>query len=126
MCPGTMRDLLVKRILQYLHQQCLALCRKKPVPSVLRGIQPQELVSSFRQLVDEWTATAPLLLQFLSTAANVDLSESSSNLAGICAAGTILLRQRNVHMSALHHITGLILEVLPSWYVIKYFVYVIF
>jgi len=30
-------------------------------------------------------------------------------LLGVCMAGAVLLRQRNVHMSALHHIVGLIL-----------------
>ncbi len=58
---------------------CLALCQKETVSSVLRGLQPQGLVSfSFSQLTNELAFIAPLLLQFLATAANVDLSESGT------------------------------------------------
>lgn len=110
LCPGPMRDVVVRRLLQHLHQECVALCRKKLVSSVLRGLQPHELVSfSFSQLIEEWASTAPLFLQFLTTAANVNPSHPGSNLASICTAGTVLLRQRNMHMSALQHIAGLIL-----------------
>ena len=62
-----------------------------------------ELASfSFSHLLDEWASNAPLFLQFLSTSA------SQVNFAGLCSAGSILLRERNVHLSALHHIVGLI------------------
>ena len=69
-----------------------------------------ELASfSFSHLVDERASNVPLFLQFLSTAANVNLSASQVNFAGLCSAGSTLLRERNVHLSALHHIVGLIL-----------------
>ena len=74
-----MQDVAVKHILQDLHRQCLALCQKETVSSVLCGFQPQGLVSfSFSQLTNELAFIAPLLLQFLATAANVDLSESGT------------------------------------------------
>ena len=110
MDPGPMQDLVVKCLLELLHQQCVALCQKKEMSSVLRALQPQELISfSFHQLVDEWANIAPLLLKVLATAANVDPFDPACNITGICTAGAVLLRQRNVHMSALHHIAGLIL-----------------
>jgi len=110
MCPGPTQDLIVRCLLELLHQQCIALCQKKQISSVLRGLQPQELVSfSFGRIIDEWATTAPLFLKFLATAANVNPSDPGSNVAGVCTAGAVLLRQRNLHMSALHHITGLIL-----------------
>ena len=68
MHPGPMQDLVVKCLLELLHQQCVALCQKKEMSSVLCALQPQELISfSFHQLVDEWANTAPLLLKVLAT-----------------------------------------------------------
>ena len=112
MCPGPMQDMVVRRLLEVLHQQCGALCQKKPVSSILRGLKPHELVSfSFSRHIDEWATVAPLLLKLLATVASVNLSGTvaASDVAGICTAGAVLLRQRNVHMSALHHVAGLIL-----------------
>ena len=43
-----------------------------------------------------------LLYQFLVAAANA----TDSDVVSVCSAGAILLRQRNIHMSALHHIIG--------------------
>ena len=109
-CPGPTQDLIVRCLLELLHQECVALCQKKQMSSVLRGLQPQDLVSfSFSHIIDEWATIAPLFLKFLATAANVNPSDPGSNVAGVCTAGAVLLRQRNVHMSALHHIAGLIL-----------------
>ncbi len=114
--PGPPRDAVIKHIIlfQELYQQCTTLCQKKAFRSILRGLKPSELVSfSFDQLAKEWSCTAPLLFQFLTTVANVPLSKSNTvppeSLPSICAAGAVLLRQRNQHMSALHHIVGLIL-----------------
>ena len=77
--------------------------------SILRALQPQKLITfTFSQLVDEWASIAPLLLKVLATVANVDPFDPASNVTGICTSGAVLLRQRNVHMSALHHLAGLI------------------
>ena len=77
---------------------------------MLRKVKRNDLLSfSFEALVDEWKGHAPLLLQFLSTVANIPVSSKAAPLTGICTAGAALLRQRNVHMSALHHVVGLIL-----------------
>lgn len=112
--PGPLLDAAVKHILQQLDNQCVALCQKKNFRSILRGISPEDLHSfSFDKLASEWSSFAPLLLQFLSTVANVVPTDDnvfrSSDLISVCTAGAVLLRARNVHMSALHHIAGLIL-----------------
>ena len=111
---GPLREKVVDCLFKHLEQQYQALCRKKDFSSILRGLSPKELLSfSFDRLAEEWKANAPLLIRCLTVAANVTPSESgnlsTSSLAGICSAGAILLRQRNVHLSALHHIIGLIL-----------------
>ena len=68
-------------------------------------MHPEQLLRfTFSQIIDKWATTAPLLLRFLTTTANVSL-ESTSNLAG----ASLLRQQRIIHMSALHHIAGLIL-----------------
>lgn len=113
--PGPTRDVVINHMLQELYQQCMVLCQRKNCCSVLRGLKPSELLTfSFDRLAEEWAQqTAPLLLQFLATVANVSLSPSLAvppgGLPSICAAGAVLLRERNVHMSALHHLVGLIL-----------------
>ncbi len=111
--PGPTRDAVINHVFQELYQQCTVLCQRKNFCSVLRGLKPEELLSfSFDRLAEEWAQTAPLLLQFLATVANVS-SECHivppKSLPTICAADAVLLRQRNVHMSALHHLMGLIL-----------------
>ena len=111
--PGNLRDAVIDGLLQDLHQQCTRLCQKKDFCSVLQGLKPQELaVFTFDKLVHKWRSVAPLLLQFLATVANVSLQEkliiTPETLSGVCMAGAVL-RQKNVHMSALHHIVGLIL-----------------
>ena len=114
LCPGPFRDAVIKCLLLELDQQCRALCQKKAFCSILRGLQPSELTAfSFEHLVDEWRLIAPLLLQFLTTVASVSRSADCiiprNVLPGLCTAGAVLLRLRNVHMSALHHLIGLIL-----------------
>ena len=98
MHPGPLQELVVRRMLELLHQQCVALCQKKQMSSILRALQPQELITfTFSQLVDEWASIVPLLLKVLATVANVDPFDLASNVTGICTAGAVLLRQRNVH-----------------------------
>ena len=112
--PGPLRDAVIKNLMLELDQQCQDLCQKKAFCSILRRLQPHELTAfSFERLVKEWRLIAPLLLHFLSTTARVSLSTDGvtphNALPGLCMAGAVLLRLRNIHMSALHHLIGLIL-----------------
>lgn len=101
---ASIRDVIVGYVFQ---QQCFALCQKST--PVLHAIQPEQLATfNFDQLIDEWAFSAPLFLRFLTTAANIN-RKAVKNFAGVCTAGAALLRQRNMHMSALQHIVGLIL-----------------
>ena len=98
------------RFLWTLHQQCQDLCRKKEFCSILRKTSRANLQSfSFDSVWQEWKEHAPLFAKFLATSANTSLSETTSMTAGICTAGSLLLKARNTHMSALQHMVGLIL-----------------
>ena len=98
------------RFLWTLHQQCQDLCRKKEFCSILRKTSRANLQSfSFDSVWQEWKEHAPLFAKFLATSANISLSETTSMTAGICTAGSLLLKARNTHMSALQHMVGLIL-----------------
>ena len=52
------------------------------------------------------------MLQFLCAVANVAVLEDGfppdTEFPGLCTAGALLSRQRNLHMSALHNIVGVI------------------
>lgn len=54
MHPGPLQELVVRHMLELLHQQCVALCQKKQMSSVLRALQPQDYLIklSFGQLVE--------------------------------------------------------------------------
>ncbi len=50
--PGPRRDMLIRQIVLLVHRECSALCKKKQLPSVLRGLQRQELASFLLQQLD--------------------------------------------------------------------------
>ena len=111
---GPLRVPIVQSLLMELSKQCQDLCRKKEFSSTLRRLEPTQLTEfAFKNVVEEWRKVAPLLLQFVCCVANVPLladgSPPSNAFPCLCMAGALLLRQRNVPMSALHHLVGLIL-----------------
>ena len=110
-----MREALLKCVFRELNFQCDALCKLKDGQSLLRQSTREDLMEfNFVHLIDEWKGKAPLLLTFLRTVSNSPKNEqellTSSGLTGLCMAGSILLRQRNTHMSALHHMVGIVLH----------------
>ena len=107
-----MKKALLKCVFSELNLQCEALCKLKDGPSLLRQSTPAALAKfNFSDLIDEWKRKAPLLLSFLCTVTGSrEHDPELSGLPGLCMAGSTLLRQRNMHMSALHHMTGIILH----------------
>ena len=87
------------------HQQCVTLCWKS-TPSLLHGVDGSRTVAQIQLQPDNWWVGnhCSTTLRFLTTTANFSLG-STSNLAGV----SLLRQQRNIHMSALHHIAGLTL-----------------
>ena len=102
----------VDRIMLDVIKECVYLCEKKRFSSILRQANPNNL-RDFRwsNLLDEWKKEAPLLHRFLTTVATPSSSTSlpGNHIPAVYAAGAILLRSRNIHMSAVHHLIGLIL-----------------
>lgn len=59
--------------------------------------------------MSEWQQDAPLLHRFLIAVASSTGAPTTDQIPPICMAGCVLLRARNIHMSAFQHIVGLLL-----------------
>lgn len=95
---------LQRCVLKELEDQCKTLCQVKN-KSVLRNISPKNLESlSFKSIIDDCQLYAPLLLETLACVMN------RPNENKLAVAVALLLRNRNTHMSAIHHVIGQILD----------------
>lgn len=102
---------IVEAVMDKLKKECIHLCSIKFL-SILRKCTPEKLRQfSWDQLLSEWRSEAPLFYQFLETTAmsSSKLNEDVEQIPAVCLAGSILLRSRNIHMSAVQHILGLLL-----------------
>ena len=99
---GIMADIVKERV---------HLCEKKRFTSILRQTNPNYLKEfQWSKLLDEWKKEAPLFHRFLTTVATPSsTSLSLDHFPAVCASGAILLRSRNIHMSAVHYLIGLVL-----------------
>ena len=109
-----LRKLIFDQLLSEAGKECEDLCRKKGFTSVLRQNDPIHLMQfSHVQVLKEWENEAPLFLEFLHAVAAPlkprNVGKRNEYLPSVCAAGSILLKERNVHMSAFHHLMGIIL-----------------
>ena len=103
------KEKLIDKMMILLSEECKHLCSMK-LYSILRKCNPQQLLDfSMEGLISEWQQEAPLLHRFLITAASSTNAPSMDQVPPICMAGSILLRSRNIHMSAFQHIVGLLL-----------------
>ena len=59
--------------------------------------------------MSEWQQDAPLLHRFLIAVASSTGTPTTDQIPPICMAGCVLLRARNIHISAFQHIVGLLL-----------------
>lgn len=95
---------LQRCVLKELEDQCKTLCQVKN-KSVLRNISPKNLESlSFKSIINDCQLYAPLLLETLACVMN----RPTENKLAVAVA--LLLRNRNTHMSAVHHVIGQILD----------------
>lgn len=102
----------VNRIMADIIKECVHLCEKKRFSSILRRTDPNNLQNfQWSNLLDEWKKEAPLLYQFLTTIATPSSSTClpTDHFPAVCTSGAILLRSRNIHMSAVHQLIGLVL-----------------
>ncbi len=103
------KEKLIARLMTLLSEECKHLCSTK-FKSMLRKCNPQQLLDfSVESLMSEWQQDAPLLHRFLVTTASSTAAPTIDQTPPICMAGCILLRARNIDMSAFQHIVGLLL-----------------
>ena len=104
-----LKDKLIDKVMIQLSEECKHLCGTK-FNSLLRKCSPSQLLEfNMEALMSEWQHDAPLLHRFLVTAASSGSAPTTDQIPPICMAGSILLRARNIHMSAFQHIVGLLL-----------------
>ena len=102
----------VNRIMADMINECVHLCEKKRFSSILRQTSPTNLQDfQWSNVLDEWKKEAPLLHRFLTAVATPSSCASLPihHVPAVCVSGAILLRSRNIHMSAVHYLIGLIL-----------------
>ena len=96
---SSLKTFLIKKTLQALGKECNDLCSRKK-PSVLRKSGPDEMENfSFQKLCEEWKQRAPLFYSFLTTCATVK-EKGCDWTPAMAAAGSTLLKNRNMHMNA--------------------------
>ena len=106
LADSVLKEELLAAVVNELMRECDHLCGKKKV-STLR----KSKAFSWEKLQSEWKEEAPTLYQILTAVATPRLAAefSEDKLPSVCVTGSILLRSRNLHMSALQHLIGLIL-----------------
>ena len=104
-----LKEKVIDRLMAQLGQECRHLCSLK-FNSLLRKCTPKQLCDfNMDDLALEWQQQATLLHQFLLTASSSASAPNTTNIPPVCMAGSILLRARNIHMSAVQHLVGLLL-----------------
>ena len=111
------RTIVIELILKELNDQCAHLCEKVHFKSVLRQSTLDDLLKfEWQTLIDEWKLEAPLFLSFLQAAAAPPRLRNkqkgvtvASRFPPMCMGGTVLLKERNKDMSALHQLVGIYL-----------------
>lgn len=102
--------LVLEIVINRLANECERLCRIKDFFSILRKNKPTDLVSlKYESILQEWMQQSPILHSMLLTVSNCSGKEGDNKIPAVCMAGGILLKQRNMRMTALQHLTGLIL-----------------
>jgi hypothetical protein len=104
-----LRTCIFKEMQRYLKSEMKCVCSRK-YPSMLRVKTKEELVNfDFKKLCLEWKKKAPLFYTFLKTIASPN-NTAVEWLPSMAVAGSILLKQRNSHMSACATIIGILLK----------------
>lgn len=110
LADSILKEELLAAVVNELMRECDHLCGKKV--SILRKSKADDLLQfSWEKLQSEWKEEASTLYRILIAVATPRLAAelSEDKLPSVCVAGSILLRSRNLHMSALQHLIGLIL-----------------
>ncbi len=101
---------IVENVLRTVSTEVNLLCSRKN-PSLLRKTGKQDLMKySMQTLCLEWQTRSPVFYAFLMTVALSRNKQSHLWLPSVALAGSILLKQRNSHMSATGAVIGILLK----------------
>ena len=109
------RAIIIELILDALKAECVHLCGQRV--SLLRRTTPSDLVSlKWGSVISEWKKETPLFYSFLFAVAAPPRPKNAtkgisltSRYPAVCMAGSILMNERNKHMSAIQHLVGILL-----------------
>ena len=114
-CDIYSREMLIQKVLHVLKEECTGLCSTTK-PSLLRKASPEDLAEmDLSAVAVELKARSPLLFSVLTTIAGCDVTCSIDKiphrtLSSLSVATGVLMHQRNMHVSAVQHSVGLILD----------------
>lgn len=112
------RENIVSKVMNMVSSECDALCSRKN-PSILRRSSKTDLENfSFKNVCDEWKEKAPIFYKFLMSCASKNKQDKW--FPSVAVAGSVVLKQRNSHMSA----TASVLGVLMKSRAIEVFIYI--
>lgn len=101
---------VVENVLCTVSTEVNSLCSRKN-PSLLRKTGKQDLMKySMQTLCLEWKTRSPIFYAFLMTVSLSRNNKQSHWLPSVALAGSILLKQRNSHMSATGAVIGIVLK----------------
>lgn len=109
-----LRDLLVRKVLTQIDDECSVLCRRAE-PSVFRKTAPEKLPEfKWKTYVDEMGSKAPTLLRLLmhlvshSDRRN-DAKQGDHHYPAVCMSAAVILKERNREMVGLPTYISLLL-----------------
>ena len=105
-----LKKFIIEKVLQLMALQANGLCSRKD-SSLLRAATKEGLAEfDFKKLCFEWKETAPIFYAFLMTCASSKGNKNPEWFPSVSVAGSILLKQRNSHMSYCASIMGIMLK----------------
>ena len=110
----SIREAIVKQVLQRVNAECISLCRKTNM-SQFRTIHSEKFVDfKWYNMVADLKKNAPLLFTLLDSITSRNDHRNTVKVGrvhypGICSAAAILLKERNREMTGLQSLVSLIL-----------------
>lgn len=102
------RENIVSKVMNIVSSECDELCSRKN-PSILRRSSKIDLENfSFKNVCDEWKEKAPIFYKFLMCCASKNKQDEW--FPSVAVAGSVVLKQRNSHMSATASVLGVLMK----------------
>lgn len=99
---------IIAQVLNIVSSEVSGLCSKKK-PSLLRNNKKEELANyRMQSICEEWEKRAPVFFSFLRASCISKSTKDAKWLPSIVVAGSVLLKQRNNHMSATAAVLGIL------------------